>query len=165
MLLREPRQILQMAAVLRENRKLKDRCRRRLSWQNTIVLSCPLREETIEVKDQKIRKLLDDIDRVPKHVALQPDKWLHAVSDQGKDSQGVQLGAIPEHFFRGNCACAGSQCHAPKYSAIAQAADSRARTGLPGQARSSKQPLPLFRMGLNTPALSELGDRWAGQWA
>ena len=25
--------------------------------------------------------------------------------------------------------------------------------------------LPLFRMGLNTPALAELGDRWAGQRA
>jgi len=65
-----------MATVLRENRKLK---------------------ETIEVKDQKIRKLLDDIERIRK-------------------DPNVMHPSI----------------------------------------------LRLRKMGLNTPALSELGDRWAG---
>ena len=85
----------------------------------------------------------------------------------------MQLSAIPKHFL---CAgskhpCAGSQCHAPKYSAITQAADSRGsyKSAKPSEEKQGSEKLrsclPLFRMGLNTPALAELGDRWAGQRA
>ena len=112
------------------------------------------------MKDQKIRKLLDDIDEVLAAGLLKSRAHLvHPVIGSGKDPQGVDLKSL---VGAASGACGMTQDPNVMHPSILRLRKSLPELRYQTDMQRSVACLQHLRVGLNTPALADLGDRWAG---